>query len=337
MKNDKRLLTQAEERSHGLQIQKAAIASKEILEVFNQAVSENPRSSKFVHIQETIASSKNFEFNFLKILEMGETILSEDVKLTSVQSEILRENLKIVTYGKASKEEMINRNQGLVRKLASTHINQIVPLDDLTQAGNIGLIRAVEKFDPLLGNKFSTYARNWIKQTINRYVDEQHTIKVPEYLRNKIARIKKVQNEILQATGEEASLAQIADEAEMTEAEVEQLLSIKQDAVSLNKAIGEGDSELEDLIQDKQGPSPEEEADKAMVKDSLRRALNELSEAEREVIVQRFSLDGGKKATLEEIGSSQGISKEAVRLKLQRIIRKLASSQVLKNLNETDD
>ncbi|GIR34664.1 MAG: hypothetical protein CM15mP49_00490 [Actinomycetota bacterium] len=117
-----------------------------------------------------------------------------------------------------------------------------------------------------MGNKFSTYARDWIKQTINRYVDEQHTIKVPEYLRNKIMRIRKAQNTYLQEMGKEATISVLASECEMSENEVETLLSIKPDAVSLNKSFGEGESDLENFIEDEKSLTPEDAAEETMVR-----------------------------------------------------------------------
>ena len=338
IKAEKKLLTRAEEKAHGLQIQAAAKASEEILEIVIAFLQKHPEIKLPPELDSSIKTDKNLEFNFVKILEIGRSVLSYAESLNYSEAEKLRGNLKIVTLGRESKDEMIVRNQGLVVKLALTHLSQHVPLDDLTQAGNIGLVRAVEKFNPSkFENRFSSYARDWIKQTISRYVDEQHTIKVPEYQRNKISRIKKVQNEILLATGQEPPLAAVAEECEMSEAEVENLLAIKQDAVSLNKTIGEGDSNLEDMIQDKESISPEKSADEAMVKEEIRKALSELSDNEREVIFKRFPLDGGKEATLEEIGNSQGISKEAVRLKIQRLLKKLSLSPALKNLNELEE
>lgn len=337
MRNDKKLLSINEERTHGTQIQTAASHSLEILRVVQDFVTKNQKSQIANQVQAIIDASQNIEYNFVKVLEISAIFLSNHKFLDVNQVETINQHLAIVEKGKSSKEVMISRNQGLVHKLASSHLNQKVPLDDLIQAGNLGLMRAVEKFDPNRGNKFSTYARDWIKQTINRYVDEQHTIKIPEYQRNKITRIRKIQNSILQATGKEPSLSIVAAECDMSEREVEELLTIKQDAVSLNKAVGEGESDLEDLIQDQMSPSPESAAEETMVKNELRKALNELSEAEQEVIVKRFSLDGGDKATLEEIGESQGISKEAVRLKIQRLLRKLALSPGLRSLDELND
>ena len=261
MITDKRLLSQDEEKTYATQIQNAAQASCQILRVAESFITLNPNSEPASLIKPIIETSKNLEYNFVKIQDISEVLLSELPPGEESGRDLVQANLEQIESGKESKDQMIIRNQGLVRKLASTHLSQKVPIDDLIQAGNIGLVRAVEKFDPDRGNKFSTYARAWIKQTINRYVDEQHTIKIPEYQRNKISRIRKVQNELLQATGKEAPLSIVATECEMTENQVETLLAIKQDAISLNKSIGEGESDLEDMIEDEESPSPEAAAE----------------------------------------------------------------------------
>lgn len=336
MITDKRLLSQDEEKTHATQIQNAAQVSCQILRVAESFITLNPNSEPASLIRPIIETSKNLEYNFVKIQDISEVLLSELPPGEESGRDLVQANLEQIESGKESKDQMIIRNQGLVRKLASTHLSQKVPIDDLIQAGNIGLVRAVEKFDPDRGNKFSTYARDWIKQTINRYVDEQHTIKIPEYQRNKISRIRKVQNELLQATGKEAPLSIVATECEMTVNQVETLLAIKQDAISLNKSIGEGESDLEDMIEDEESPSPEAAAEETMVKEELIKVLKELPDKEREVIVRRFALDGEKEATLEEIGDSLGLSKEAVRLKIQRLLRKLASSPALQDLSKME-
>ena len=336
MVTNKRLLSQDEEIMHGTQIQIAAQASFEILRQAESFIAANPSLKSVGTMRTMIEESKNLEFNFVKIQEISKVLLSEIRPTSKNGKELIQCNLEKIKIGKWSKDQMIIRNQGLVRKLATSHLSQNVPLDDLIQAGNIGLVRAVEKFDPTRGNKFSTYARDWIKQTMNRYVDGQHTIKIPEYQRNKISRIRKVQNELLQARGNEAPLSLVAAECEMTENQVETLLAIKQDAVSLNKSFGEGESDLEDFIEDKDSPSPEAAAEKIMVKVELKNALEALTDDEREVIIRRFALNGEKEATLEEIGDYLGLSKEAVRLKLQRLLKKLASSSALQELSKIE-
>ena len=187
-----------------------------------------------------------------------------------------------------------------------------------------------------MGSEMCIRDRDWIKQTINRYVDEQHTIKVPEYLRNKIMRIRKAQNTYLQAMGKEATISVLASECEMSENEVETLLSIKPDAVSLNKSFGEGESDLENFIEDEKSLTPEDAAEETMVKEKLKSALEALSPDERVVIVRRYALDGKGKATLKEIGDDLGLSKEAVRLKEQRVLRKLQMSADLQHLSRIE-
>ncbi|HJM99174.1 MAG TPA: RNA polymerase sigma factor RpoD/SigA, partial [Acidimicrobiales bacterium] len=325
MRNDKTLLSREEEQLHGLRIQTAAAASDVIIEIADKFIVENGSSHISSEIIEIKEGKKFLQFNFVKIGEIGELLLSDQRHLTPTESQSIHENLEIVKEGRISKEKMITCNVRLVRKFARLHINQNIPIDDLTQVGTEGLMRAVEKLDPNRGYKFSTYARDWIKQTMNRFADDQHAIIVPEYQLNKISRIRKVQDELLQANGQTPALEIVAEECGMTVHEVRKLLTIRRDAVSLSNPVGEGGSNIGELIPDEESISPQEAADEAMVKEAVRNALGEIPPKDREVIVRRFALNGGKEETLEEIGKSQGISKEAVRLKINRITRKLAT------------
>ena len=336
MSNNKQLLTKDEEISHGTKIQIAAQASKNILREAQAFVQSEASSETALHIQLLINKSKNIEYNFKRIEEISKALLAELTPSSEAKRQLIKTNLEKVKVGGSSKEEMIIRNQGLVRKLALTHSSKYVSRDDLIQQGNEGLIRAVEKFDPDLGNKFSTYARAWIMQTINRYVDEQHTIKIPEYLRNKIMRIRKAQNSYLQSTGQEAPITMLASECEMSESEVRALLSIKPDAVSINKSFGEGESDMEGFIKDEKSLTPEKAADENMVKGNIKSSLDALDPDERLVLIRRHGLDGKGKATLKEIGDDLGISKEAVRLKEQRVLKKLRMSSELQPLSEIE-
>ena len=334
MRNDKTLLSREEEQLHGLRIQTAAAASDVIIEIADKFIVENGSSHISSEIIEIKEGKKFLQFNFVKIGEIGELLLSDQRHLTPTESQSIHDNLEIVKEGRISKEKMITCNVRLVRKFARLHINQNIPIDDLTQVGTEGLMRAVEKFDPNRGYKFSTYARDWIKQTMNRFADDQHAIIVPEYQLNKISRIRKVQDELLQANGQTPALEIVAEECGMTVHEVRKLLTIRRDAVSLSNPVGEGGSNIGELIPDEESISPQEAADEAMVKEAVRNALGEIPPKDREVIVRRFALNGGKEETLEEIGKSQGISKEAVRLKINRITRKLATLPGLSNLEE---
>tara|TARA_B100001250_G_scaffold291025_1_gene252755 strand:- start:111 stop:1124 length:1014 start_codon:yes stop_codon:yes gene_type:complete len=335
MRNDKTLLSREEEQFHGHRIQTAAVASKAIIKITKKFIDENRSSTTSSEILEIMEAKKNIEFNFVKIGEIGELLLLAQTHLTSAESKSISENLEVVKEGHVSKDEMITRNRGLVRKLASTHINQNVPLDDLTQVGTEGLMRAVEKFDPNRGYKFSTYARDWIKSSINRYVDDQHTIQVPEYQLHKIARIRKVQDELLQATGQTPQLEIVAEECGMDVREVEKLLAIQRDARSLDGPVGGGDTTLGGLIIDTGSKSVEELVEEAMANGELRNAIEALKQADQEIIISRFGLDGKGKKTLEEIGKRQGITKQAVALRVQKILVQLGTFEAIRALHKT--
>ena len=337
MRNDKTLLSQEEEQLHGHRIQTAAAASEVIIEIADKFIVENGSSHISSEILEIKEGKKNIEFNFVKIGEIGELLLLAQTDLTSAESKSISENLEVVKEGHVSKEEMITRNRGLVRKLASTHINQNVPLEDLTQAGSEGLMRAVEKFDPNLGYKFSTYASNWIKSSINRHVDEQHAIHVPEYQLQKIARIKKVHDELQKATGQTPQLEIVAEECGMDVREVQKLLTIQRDATSLDGPVSGGDTTLGGLIIDKRSKSVEESVEEAIANEEVRNAIGALKQADQEIIISRFGLDGKGKKTFEEIGKRQGITKQAVALRVQKILVQLEKFEAIRALHKTNE
>ena len=224
----------------------------------------------------------------------------------------------------AAKRRLIECNLRLVMSITRNYTRADVPLLDLIQEGNLGLIRAVEKFDYKLGFKLSTYATWWIKQAISRALAEQgRTIRLPVHVADQVRKVTKTRRLLGQKLNRDPSLDEIAAEIEITPERVQELLDLVQDPVSLETPIGEGDSMVVDLIPDLSADHPEAmTADRARASELLV-ALSKLQPRQRRVVIERFGLDGVRPRTLEEVGANLGITRERVRQLEARALREL--------------
>ncbi len=225
-----------------------------------------------------------------------------------------------------AKSRLIECNLRLVMSITRHYTRAGVPLLDLIQEGNLGLIRAVEKFDYTLGYKLSTYATWWIRQSVSRALAEQgRTIRLPVHVADQVRRVTRARRTLGQKLNRDPSIEEIALEADFTIEKVESLLELVQDHVSLDTPIGDGESVMSDLIEDVNAIAPETETSENLRSSELAEALLRLNPRQQRVLTERFGLDGGRPKTLEEVGVILGITRERVRQLETRALRELRS------------
>lgn len=254
-----------------------------------------------------------------------------------VVSEAWTNNMyRLISDGQAAREHLGRANTRLVVSIAKRYMGQGLPFPDLIQEGNVGLMRAVDKYDYKRGNRFSTYATWWIRQAITRALAQKtRTIRIPLHMTERIRQMYRTAQTLEQTLGRRPSPEEIAMEMELPADNIRSMMDASQHAIALERPVGDdGDSEFGDFIEDQDSPSPVEAATQHLLQETIEEVLSELTPRQSHILRLRFGLGGGEPHTLEEIANKFGLSRERIRQLEKEALRRLRHPRLAHNLRD---
>jgi len=275
------------------------------------------------------------EIELAKRIEAGREASAKlaEVDPDSEEAERLRE---IVADGQLAREHLGRANTRLVVSIAKRYLGQGLPFPDLIQEGNVGLMRAVDKYDYKRGNRFSTYATWWIRQAITRALAQKtRTIRIPLHMTERIRQMYRTAQVLEQTLGHRPTPEEIAKEMELPPESIRGMMDASQHAIALERPVGDdGDSEFGDFIEDQDSPSPVEAATQHLLQETIEEVLSELTPRQSHILRLRFGLGGGEPHTLEEIANKFGLSRERIRQLEKEALRRLRHPRLAHNLRD---